>query len=308
MKSSRPRPSFAATTVAASLAIFLAISLAGCSNDASGPTESSTVPATVAGVGSLPPIGLYLEVPGAVPSTFTDGRRIPVQQSTVGEAATGPRVLMIGDSILAMVSRRFTNIACKSIVPLGWQMSIEAEIGRGITFASTVLDAKDPDEWDAFVLFLGTNYWGNRPEYKRVLGQVLDEMSPRPVVLFTTSEFRQSQRDVNSAIENEVISRDNVWFVDWRAISKAPGVLAGDGIHPSADGNDFLVEKISQVLGRAPGDGKGACLPSDFDTDMEAPEAISDIVDDGATGDDTDDTSVPDSSSTTPRTPGDSTP
>ena len=267
----------------------------------------STVPATIAGVGSLPPIGLYLEALGGAPSTFPDGQRVPVQQSTVGEAATGPRVLMIGDSILALLSRRYTNAACQSIVPLGWQMSIEAEIGRGITFAPTVLEAKDADQWDAFVLFLGTNYWGNRPEFKRVLGQVLDEMSPRPVVLFTTSEFRPSQRDVNSVIENEVLTRENVWFVDWRAISKAPGVLAGDGIHPSNDGNDFLVEKISQVLGRAPGDEKGACLPSDFKADEEAPDAIRDIVDDGATGDATDDTGAPESSST-PRTPGDSTP
>ena len=268
----------------------------------------STVPATIAGVGSLPPIGLYLEALGGAPSTFPDGQRVPVQQSTVGEAATGPRVLMIGDSILALLSRRYTNAACQSIVPLGWQMSIEAEIGRGITFAPTVLEAKDADQWDAFVLFLGTNYWGNRPEFKRVLGQVLDEMSPRPVVLFTTSEFRPSQRDVNSVIENEVLTRENVWFVDWRAISKAPGVLAGDGIHPSNDGNDFLVEKISQVLGRAPGDEKGACLPSDFKADEEAPDAIRDIVDDGATGDATDDTGAPESSVTTPRTPGDSTP
>lgn len=288
--------------------LLVALTATACSSGSSTPAVTSTVPATIAGVGSLPPIGLYLETLGGAPSTFPDGQRVPVQQSTVGEAATGPRVLMIGDSILAMVSRRFTNAACQSIVPLGWQMSIEAEIGRGITFAPTVLDAKDADQWDAFVLFLGTNYWGNRPEFKRVLGQVLDEMSPRPVVLFTTSEFRPSQRDVNSVIENEVLTRENVWFVDWRAISKAPGVLAGDGIHPSDDGNDFLVEKITQVLGRAPGDEKGACLPSDFTTDEEAPDAIRDIVDEGAADDATDDTGAPKSSSTTPRTPGDSTP
>lgn len=266
------------------------------------------MPATIAGVGSLPPVGLYLDVVGGAPSTFPDGQRIPVQRSTVGEVAPGPRVLMIGDSILAMLSRRYTNSGCEAIVPLGWQISIEAEIGRGITFAPKVLDAKDADQWDAFVLFLGTNYWGNRPEYKRVLSQVLDVMSPRPVVVFTTSEFRPSQRDVNSAIENEVLTRENIWFVDWRVISQAPGVLSGDDIHPTADGNELLLEKLTQVLGRAPGDGTGACLPSDFKADAEIPDAIRDVVDDSASEDATDDTGAPDSTSTSIPTPEDSTP
>lgn len=285
-----------------------AVLLAACSGEASNPAGSSTTPATIAGVGSLPPVGLYLETLGGGPSTFPDGQRVPVQNAPVGDVASGPRILMIGDSILAMVSRRYTNAACKSIVPLGWHVAVEAEIGRGITFAPTVLEAKDVDQWDAFVLFLGTNYWGNRPEYKRVLSQVLDEMSPRPVVLFNTSEFRPIQREVNSAIQNEVLARDNVWFVDWQVISTAQGVLAGDGIHPSVDGNDLLVEKISQVLGRAPGDEKGVCLPSDFASDEDVPEAIRDIVDDGASDVVTDDTGVTDSSSTTTMVPGDSTP
>ncbi len=295
-------------------ALALLALIAACSSSSSGPDVSTTVPATIAGVGSLPPIGLYIESMGGAPSTFPSGELIPVQKSTVGEAATGPRVLMIGDSILAMVSRRYTNLACKQITPLGWQMSVEAEIGRGITFAPSVLEKKRVDDWDAFVLFLGTNYWGNRPEFKRTLSAVLDEMSPRPVVLFTTTEFRPSQREVNALVENEVLTRDNVWFVDWRSISKAPGVLADDGIHPSDDGNDFLVEKIAQILGKAPGGEKGACLPSEFDQDGEVPEALRDTVDDGAT----DDSVVDDgsagtssrSSTTSPRSnpPGDSTP
>lgn len=283
--------------------------VAACASASSSPAVTTTVPVTIAGVGSLPPNGLYLDVTGGPASTFADGRVIPVQKKTVGELAGGPRVLMIGDSILAGVSRRYTNLACQAIVPLGWQMSIEAEIGRGITFGPTVLKAKDVDTWDAFVVFLGTNYWGNRPEYERVLGQMLDEMSPRPVVLFTTSEFRDSQRDVNSIIENEVFARDNVWFVDWRTISKAPGVLSGDRIHPSSDGNDLLVEKIAQALGHAPGGTAGDCLPSDFKDDAEIPDAMLDTVDESAGA--TDDTGVTGDPSTTvvdSSVPGDSAP
>ena len=50
----------------------------------------------------------------------------------------------------------------------------------------------------------------------------------------------------------------------WREVSKGPGILWSDGIHPSTQGNEVLLQEIVEVLGTAPGAEVGACLESEF--------------------------------------------
>ena len=178
---------------------------------------------------------------------------------------------MIGDSILAAVSRRYTNLACQQLTPLGWEVSIEAEVGRAVEFGPRVLSAKMDETWHAAVVFLGTNYWRDQDRYEADLVKTLDRLEPRPTVLLSVTEWRSDQREVNDVIADQVLSRDNVWFVDWKSISETPGVLSSDGIHPSDEGNELLVEVLAEVLGRAPGDEKGSCLPSEFSDDEVPP-------------------------------------
>ena len=205
------------------------------------------------------------------PNTFPSGETIPIRDETVGDVADGPRVLMIGDSIFAAVSRRIYNTACPQLTELGWQVSIEAEVGRAVEFGLRVLSAKLSQGWDVAVVNLGTNYWRNQDEYRRDLEKMLDRLAPRPTVLFSVVEWRSDQREVNDVIADQVLSRDNVWFVDWKSISETPGVLSSDGIHPSDEGNELLVEVLAEVLGRAPGDERGSCLPSEFSDDEVPP-------------------------------------
>lgn len=289
-----------------------AFAVSACAGDGSPESTPPSGPlGTVGGIGVLPSVS---------PAEVAGGSREPVLPSfdrTIGQVAEGPRLLLIGDSILATVARRYNNKACRRLVPLGWQMAIEAEIGKSIEFGPEVLKAKLDERWDAAVVFLGTNYWQTPEVYERLLGSMLDKLSPRPIALLTTSMYRPEQREVNDAIEAEARNRDNVWLVDWESISKSDGVLSGDGIHPSTEGNDLLVAVLAKVLGNAPGGGAGKCLESEFVEDEEMPDAIVDVnptddtapvdtgVDDTASDDTApDDTAPDDSIAVTTTTPG----
>lgn len=276
------------------------IVVAACSSSSSSVTTVPVdVPATVAGIGSLPPLGLLPMGMNGTVNTFPNGETVPVRATTVGEVAEGSRILMIGDSILAALSRRYSNLACKELTPLGWQVSIEAEIGRAVEFGPRVLAAKMDETWHAAVVFLGTNYWRDQEKYEADLVRVLDRLAPRPTVLVSVSEWRDEQREVNEVIADQVLNRDNVWFVDWRKISQTPGVLSSDDIHPSNEGNQLLVSLLAETLGRAPGDSQGACLPSEFSDDQLLPDGyVVPGTGTGEVGDSVPEESVPDS--TTP--------
>ena len=56
-------------------------------------------------------------------------------------------------------------------------------------------------------------------------------------------------------------------FSIWREISKTPGVLWKDGIHPVDAGNVLLMDSIIEVLGNAPGSDPGECLKVEFKED-----------------------------------------
>ena len=249
-----------------------AMVLVACGGDGtSAPTPPSGPLGTVAGIGVLP------SVSPSTPAASNGEPVLPTFDTTVGQVASGPRLLMIGDSILATVSRRYNNKACRRLTSLGWQMAIEAEIGKSIEFGPVVLDEKLDENWDAAVVFLGTNYWQTPDQYRSLLESVLDDLEPRPTVLFTTSMYRPVQREVNDIIEEEARNRDNIWLVDWESISESDGVLAGDGIHPTTEGNDLLVAVLAKVLGNAPGGGAGKCLESEFVEDEFMPDAIVDV-------------------------------
>lgn len=283
----------------AALAVVGSVTLAACStsSSSSGTTVPVDVPATVSGIGSLPPLGLLPMGMNGSGNTFPNGESVPERAATVGEVADGPRILMIGDSILAALSRRYSNLACKQLTPLGWQVSIEAEIGRAVEFGPRVLAAKMDETWHAAVVFLGTNYWRDQEKYEADLVRVLDRLAPRPTVLVSVSEWRDEQREVNEVIADQVLNRDNVWFIDWRKISQTPGVLSSDDIHPSNEGNQLLVSLLVETLGRAPGGGQGACLPSEFSDDQLLPDGyVVPGTGTGEVGDSVPEESVPDSS------------
>ncbi|MFM2077836.1 MAG: hypothetical protein RJA49_1726, partial [Actinomycetota bacterium] len=144
--------------------------------------------------GTVPP----LEV-GGLPSTLVDGpapsSRAPQSTTTlapdqqVGAHADGNRVILIGDSVMASTSRRYSNDMCDALVPLGWQVEVDAETGRFIDFGNKVLDKRLSAGWDVSVILLGNNYGENQDVYRQGLERMVYRLSPHPIVLLTVTEF-----------------------------------------------------------------------------------------------------------------------
>lgn len=245
-----------------SVGVVLAAS-AGC-----GDSQKSVGPVgplgTVAGVRAL------VQPPTTPPDFDRDLSSSPTvggKAVTVGEVAQGPRLLMIGDSIFASMSSRYGGLACSFLTPQGWQVAVEAEVGRFVELGQRILKAKLSQGFDAVVFFLGTNYRDNQDEYRTILVDILDQLDSIPVVILTASEHRFEITEVNQVIIEQVGARENLWLIDWRRLSKRPGLLWKDGIHPSTDGEQFLIREIARVLGTAPGSEGGECLPSEFTAD-----------------------------------------
>ncbi len=248
--------------VVAGVGLLLALSSCGSDTGSMAP-PTGPVSATVPGVGILPDHSPGTGFESVSESSTPDG----IRQLTVGEVAVGPRLLLIGDSILAALSRRYNNDACEALVPLGWQVSVEAEVGKPIDLGLSVVKKKLPQGFDAAVIFLGTNYGAKQDFYQETLNKILDELSPRPVIIFTVTEFKPIIKEVNMVIEEELRTRPNLWLIDWREISKAPGILWNDKIHPTVQGNEVLLQELVKVLGTAPGAESGTCLKSEFTDD-----------------------------------------
>ena len=280
----------------AGLGLLLALGSCGSDTGSLAP-PTGPVSATVPGVGILPNHSSGTSFNSDSESLTPVGRR----QLTVGEVAVGPRLLLIGDSILAGLSRRFGNAACQTLTPLGWQVSVEAEVGKAIDLGLRVVNKKLPQGFDAAVIFLGTNYGAKQDFYQETLNKILDELSPRPVIIFTVTEFKPIIKEVNMVIEEELRTRPNLWLIDWREISKAPGILWNDKIHPSVQGNVVLLQELVKVLGTAPGAESGTCLKSEFTDDsplVNLPPVVGPI-DTVPAGETTDSVIPEDSSSTT---------
>jgi hypothetical protein len=259
-------------SIRAVVAVAVAVAVAGC-GVADGEGDDTIPPVTpvptIAGVGAVPAVPVAVREPVVVvrPPVNQDG----TEAQLIGEKVDGNRILMIGDSILTSTSSRYGNHMCNAVVPLGWQVAVEAEPSRFIDFGNSVLDKvliDDPapaEDWDAAVVFLGSNYRGDADEYERELVEILDRLEPRPVVLFTVTEYRPNYVEVNEIVTRLGSERDNVTVLDWAAISASPGVLSGDGLHPTDTGRRVIAESVAAALG--PVEGIGDCLRSSFRDD-----------------------------------------
>ncbi len=247
--------------------------VAGCGS--SGDESDDTIPPvtpvpTIAGVGAVPAVPSAVREPVIVV-------RAPVNEDgteaqLTGEIATTNRVLMIGDSILASTSSRYGNHMCNAVVPLGWEVQVEAEPSRFVDFGNRVLDKLLPDDvapdddWGAAIVFLGSNYGSNALRYEAELVKILDRLSPRPIVLLTVTEYRPNYVEVNEVVNRLGAERDNVTVLDWKSISETPGILSSDRLHPTDTGRRVLAESVAAALGTFP-DGIGDCLRSTFRDD-----------------------------------------
>jgi hypothetical protein len=255
------------------VAALCAVGLVACS--AVGSDGNSAAPTSVAvvstvGVGPLPPVlstvALPISTTTSVEPTTTSSTATAAPLVQLGELVTGNRVLMIGDSILASVSKRYGNEVCRTMTPLGWRVEVEAEVSRFIDFGIIVADKMLEQDWDAVVIFLGTNYNRDANQYFKLMNRWINRFGERPVVVVTVSERNADMVEVNKILRALDETYPNVTIVDWAAATAAdPGLLADDLVHPSEIGRLSLAMLLTQRFGTAPpGSGKGRCLDQVF--------------------------------------------
>ena len=97
-------------------------------------------------------------------------------QPAIGTLVTGNRLLMIGDSITASAAKRYGGEFCKALVPLGWQVEVDAEPSRFVDFGNVVLDKRLSAKWDAAYVFLGSNYLGDQESYRKQLERIVQRL------------------------------------------------------------------------------------------------------------------------------------
>lgn len=218
---------------------------------------------TLTNVGRIPGINA---TSGAVVVNGVRASLANLDGPVLGTVASGNRLLVLGDSILAGTANRYGGAMCAGLVPLGWRVVVEAEAGQMVGFGRTVLRDRIYEGWDAAVVFLGTNFGGSAELYEKDLTAIVTSLAPRPTLLLTASLFRPTMQQVNQVIRIVASKNPNVSVLDWSTTSVQTGVLNRDKIHPTDAGRQVLVSSIASALGEAP-TGPGACLPSKFTDD-----------------------------------------
>lgn len=269
------RSILAGVSVLATVAL-LVPSCGGGNGDTSG---------TLDGVGRIPGND-FVGVATLPPDIAADVSIPEISGAVLGAVAKGNRLLMIGDSILSSIAKRYGNEACGLLVPQGWNVALEAEAGQFVDFGLDVLDKRWNEGWDAVVIELGTNYAGSKDRYRESMEKILDRIGDTPVVLANTTVFRAPQKEVNAVIDELVERYPNATLLDWAAISKSPSVLSGDRIHPTPKGRVVLATAIARAAGVAP-TSPGDCMKVYFQDDSR-------VLPDVMPGED--DTTVPPSS------------
>ena len=246
---------------------FLAVGVSACSlvsNDGSG--------GELDGVGRIPGND-FVGVATLPPNLASDVKFPKLEGAVLGSVAQGNNLLMIGDSIMASISKRYGNEACGLMVPQGWNVALEAEAGQFAEFAGKVLDRRWSEGWDAVVIGLGSNYDGNKDRYRTAMEKAIARVSPLPILLVNTTEFRSKQAEVNAIIEELVAANENITLLDWRTISANRSLRSNDGIHPSPDGRVVLATAIARAVGVAP-TAPGDCMKVYFQDDSRVLQGV----------------------------------
>jgi hypothetical protein len=248
------------------LLLCVVASASGCAATASGADTTTTQ----LSIGRLPPP--VTDPQSTVASTGGVGTTTTLAaEDTVGARAKGNRVILIGDSVMASTSRRYSNDMCDALVPLGWQVEVDAETGRFIDFGKKVLDKRLSAGWDVSVILLGNNYGEDQNKYRTALEQLVERLSPNPVVLLTVTEFKPSRAEVNAVIAEMVAAHDNVIVADWATVTRNDPALTGaDRLHLTTVGRQALAQNVALALGQAP-EQPGVCLKTSFTDDSSGP-------------------------------------
>ena len=196
-------------------------------------------------------------------------------EGPIGELVDGNRILLVGDSILASAAPRNGGQLCDALVLFGWAAEIDAVSDRGIDFAAGVLDARltdeedQEDDWDVVALAFGSDVDGTDAdavaEFGTELGELVERVAPRPVLLYTLVDESEDRAAVNDVIRAQPQSHPNVLVIEFAdAGDDGVPVVADSGRALTDDGMKRFSIRTAAAVGDAPGDDDGACLPSEY--------------------------------------------
>ena len=227
---------------------------------------------TLAGVGALPDT----VPPNRAPLVMV---RAPLNEDgttveLIGVVAEGNRVLLIGDSILASTSSRSRRQMCDTLVPLGWQVAVEAEPSRFVDFGtgcSTRCSSTTPSlpttgtPWSSSS---GSNYGGDEVRYEAELRRILDRLARAAATLpLTVTEYRSSYVEVNEVVRRLGAEYDNTHGRRLEDTGGDAGRLEQRPTHPTESGREVLRRRHCGRGSARSGSAKAECLRSVFRDD-----------------------------------------
>jgi GDSL-like Lipase/Acylhydrolase family len=207
----------------------------------------------------LPTIGLGGDLSGA--ETIPGG----LQADSVDDVES---IIMIGDSItegsIEELHDRYAAAGYDDVLieaKRGKRMATSAgDNPSGVRVADFITGGDDDHEGELWVVALGTNDVNKYSSPDQLAG-VIDEMIdavPDDVPLVWVDTFYRDQQEgavfVNTVVADRLARRGNAVMAQWSEVAGSDGVLSGDGVHPTDDGQllfaDVVVSEVDEFLGR----------------------------------------------------------
>lgn len=205
-------------------------------------------------------------------TSTTVARRDPIS-GQLGDEVFGNRIILIGDTVMASTSPRFGGSMCDALEAFGWQVEVEAEVGRFVDFGATVYDERiapsSGEEWDAVGVMFGNHFDGDLEAFEADLTDLLTAVSPRPTLVYTVYEDDTYQASLNEIIRELPRFFPNVVIIDWAQIVAAePDKLVADTPSDLSDeGRARFALFTAAALGEAPAGETPGCVESVFTDD-----------------------------------------
>jgi hypothetical protein len=154
----------------------------------------------------------------------------------------GP-MLAIGDSV--MLGAR-DALAFASGGSIAVDAAVSRQVGEGLDILQGYRDRGDLARFDGVIIHLGTNGPFTAEEATRLRDLVADV--DRVVVV--NARVAQPWQEETNATVGSLAGEDNVQVADWYAASGDPGVIEGDGVHPSPSGAALYARVVVEAARR----------------------------------------------------------
>lgn len=184
-------------------------------------------------------------------------------KASTGDDSTtesGGKTLLIGDSLMdndTVKNGIKEGIADGSVINAKVSRNFGAGGGEldGYHILEQELDKND--DYEIVVYALGTNQGGAN---KETLEKVKKLVGDKKLILMTTYVTGGSAPEQTNKWGESIKSEGggNVSVMDWASIAKKPGILGGDGVHPTPEGSkEYIKMIVDEVKGKGGGKDSG---------------------------------------------------